>query len=197
MITNPIPRVSNPKQYRAIGIVFGSYKPFETNTLNKGYIHDENGFQINVVVLGKVLPLLRKHINLEKKYCWIVYPRNKNSDNLHLQISGVWDPINFAVRSPNYIDHLYKSLNSLNLKDNYFSIRGKLIFINISEKELIIKIFPSKLSKNSKYKSFKIMVKGVIPMNFINSFVSLEVTRKENTLLMDNYEIIEEKLLEN
>ena len=195
MIKNPIPKVSNNKQFRAIGIVFGVYKPHDKSLLNKGFIEDSNGLTIDAVVLGKALPLIRKYINFEKKYYWIVYPRNKNSDNIHLQIAGIWDPNNFKNNDEN-IKKTHDLLLSLDLKDNLFSIRGKLIFINTQEKDLIIKICPSRQNKNKKNKSFKILVKGEISMKYINSFVSLEVIRKDNTLFMEKFEIIEAKVSE-
>ena len=195
MIKNPIPKVSDEKQFRAIGIVFGMYKPHDNNSLNKGFIKDSSGLNIDAVVLGKALPLIRKFINFEKKYYWIVYPRNKNSDNIHLQIAGIWDPNNFKDNDENIIK-THDLLLSLNLKDNLFSIRGKLIFINTQEKDLIIKICPSSQNKNQKNKSFKILVKGEISMKYVNSFVSLEVVRKDNTLVMEKFEIIETELSE-
>ncbi len=194
MIKNPIPNVSNQKQFRAIGIVLANYKPHKSDCLNKGFLKDNNGFNIDAVVLGKALPLIRKFINFEKQYYWIVYPRNKNSDNFHIQIAGIWDPNNFVVSNENNIKTADELLNSMKLKNNFFSIRGKLVYINVPKKELIIKIFNSKPIKNLKNKSFKILVKGIIPMNFINSFISIEATRKNNTLFMDNFEIIEEEL---
>ena len=193
MIKNPIPKVSNNKQFRAIGIVFGLYKPHDNNLLNKGFIEDSNGLKIDSVVLGKALPLIKKFINFEKKYYWIVYPRNKNSENIHLQIVGIWDPNNFKNIDDENNKKTHDLLLSLDLKDNLFSIRGKLIFINIQEKELIIKICPSNQNKNKKNKSFKILVKGEISMKYINSFVSLEVIRKENALCLEKFEIIDAK----
>ena len=195
MIKSPIPKVTNNKQFRAIGIVFGMYKPHESNFLNKGVIEDLNGLKIDAVVLGKALPIIKKFINFEKKYYWIVYPRNKNSDNIHLQIAGIWDPNNFKNNDEN-IKKTHDLLLSLDLKDNLFSIRGKLIFINTQEKDLIIKICPSSQNKNQKNKSFKILVKGEISMKYVNSFVSLEVVRKDNTLVMEKFEIIEAKVSE-
>ncbi len=88
-------------------------------------------------------------------------------------------------------------LHSFDLKDNLFSIRGKLIFVNIQEKELIIKICPSNKSKNQKNKSFKILVKGEISIKYINSFVSLDVMRIENSLFLEKFEIIEDKTSES
>ena len=194
MIKSPIPKVSNEKQFRAIGIVCGMYKPHENNLLNKGFIEDSNGFKIDAVVLGKVLPVIKKFINFERQYFWIVYPRNKDSNNIHLQIAGIWDPNNFKNDNDCEINKNHDLLHSLNLKDNLFSIRGKLIFINIQEKELIIKICPSNQSKN---KSFKILVKGEISMKYINSFVSLEVIRIENSLFLEKFEIIEDTTSES
>ena len=195
MIKSPISKVTNNKQFRAIGIVFGKYKPNDNNLLNKGFIEDSSGLNIDAVVLGKALPLIKKFINFENKYYWIVYPRNKNSDNIHLQIAGIWDPNNFKNNDEN-IKKTHDLLLSLDLKDNLFSIRGKLIFINTQEKDLIIKICPSRQNKNKKNKSFKILVKGEISMKYINSFVSLEVIRKDNTLFMEKFEIIEAKVSE-
>ena len=197
MIKSPIPKVSNKKQFRAIGIVCGMYKPHENNLLNKGFIEDSNGLKIDAVVLGKVLPVIKKFINFEKQYYWIVYPRNKDSNNIHLQIAGIWDPSNFKNNDYSKINKTHDLLLSLDLKDNLFSIRGKLIFINIQEKELIIKICPSNQSKNKKNKSFKILVKGEISMKYINSFVSLEVIRIENSLFLEKFEIIEDKTSES
>ena len=193
MFKSPIPKVSNKKQFRAIGIVYGMYKPHENNSLNKGFIKDVNGLKIDAVVLGKALPILKKFINFEKQYYWIVYPRNKDSSKIHLQIVGIWDPNNFKNNNDESINKTHDLLLSLDLKDNLFSIRGKLIFINTQEKELIIKICPSNQSKNKKNKSFKILVKGEISMKYINSFVSLEVMRIENSLFLEKFEIIEAK----
>ena len=193
MIKSPIPKVSNKKQFRAIGIVCGMYKPHENNLLNKGFIEDSNGLKIDAVVLGKALPVIKKFINFEKQYFWIVYPRNKDSNNIHLQIAGIWDPSNFKNVDNYKINKTHDLLLSLDLKDNLFSIRGKLIFINSQEKELIIRICPS----NQKNKSFKILVKGEISMKHINSFVSLEVIRIENSLFLEKFEIIEDYINES
>ena len=193
MIKSPIPKVSNKKQFRAIGIVCGMYKPHESNLINKGFIEDSNGLKIDAVVLGKALPVIKKFINFEKQYFWIVYPRNKDSNNIHLQIAGIWDPSNFKNVDNYKINKTHDLLLSLDLKDNLFSIRGKLIFINSQEKELIIRICPS----NQKNKAFKILVKGEISMKHINSFVSLEVIRIENSLSLEKFEIIEDYINES
>ena len=91
MLINPIPQVTDPLQYRAIGIVNGKFTPLSSEQLNRGFLIDDKDEKIETVVLGKALSLLKKHIDLKKSYYWIVYPKNKNTQNLHyrLQASGI------------------------------------------------------------------------------------------------------------
>ena len=192
MIKNPIQEVTNKLQYRAIGIVKGIYKPNNIDQLNRGTLTDKEGKILETVILGKAIALIKKHINLEKNYFWIVYPRNKNINNLHLQVAGIWDPYelnqvdnNNSEKDPNEL------LEELNLNNNYFSIRGELVYVNTQKKEIVIKICSSPLSKRSKYTTFKIIIEGEISLQFLNNFVSLDVIRDGTTLRMVKYEIIE------
>ena len=192
MIKSPIQKVTENLQNRAIGIIYGSYKPLNTESLNKGILKDQNNLPLDAVVLGKTLPLIKKYIDFNKKYFFIVYPRNKNSDSLHLQIAGIWDPNSFNKEQKDHSQNPHEILKNFNLKDNYFSIRGKLIFVKIPEKEVIIKITPSKIL-NNKNKSFKLILKAELPLNLINSFLSIDALRDGNSLRMENFEVIENK----
>ncbi len=192
MIKNPIQEVTNKLQYRAIGIVKGIYKPNNIDQLNRGTLTDKEGKIIETVILGKAIALIKKYINLEKDYFWIVYPRNKNINNLHLQVAGIWDPYklnqvdnNNSEKDPNDL------LEELNLNNNYFSIRGELVYVNTQKKEIVIKICSSPPSKRSKYSTFKIIIEGEISLQYLNNFVSLDVIRDGSTLRMVKYEIIE------
>jgi len=191
MTRNPIQEVSNKLQYRAIGITHGVYKPMNDENINKGSIVDKNETVLDTVVLGRAIPLMKKYIDLKKNHYWIVYPRNKNTSKLHLQIAGIWDPINLNSEGSDTHKDNEALLNLINLQDNFFSIRGKLIFVNTAGKELIIKIYSSHKSKRQNNNSFKISLKGEIPKDFINSFISIDTLRKGNTLFLKNYEVIE------
>ena len=195
MLKNPIPKVTNKLQYRAIGIVNGKFNPNDNEQLNRGYLTDNNGEKIETVILGKALSLLKKHIDLKKSYFWVVYPKNKNTQNLHLQVAGIWDPYqlnDFPINSSKI--NFSRLLEELELKDNYFSVRGELVFVNTQKKEVVIKICSASKKQNQKNRNFKLVIKGELSLELLNSFLSLDVIRDGNSLKLLNYEIVEKNL---
>ena len=198
MLKNPIPKVTNQLQHRAIGIINGKFTPLSSEQLNRGFLIDNKDEKIETVVLGKALSLLKKHIDLKKSYYWIVYPKNKNTQNLHLQVAGIWDPYqlnDFPTDSPK--TNFSKLLEELDLKDNYFSVRGELVFVNTQKKEVVIKICHAIKSKNLKNKDFKLVIKGELSIELLHSFVSLDINRDGNSLKLIKYEVIEKNLSRN
>ena len=198
MLKNPIPQVTNQLQYRAIGIINGKFTPDDSEQLNRGFLIDNKGEKIETVVLGKALSIIKKHIDLKKSYYWVVYPKNKNTQNLHLQVAGIWDPYqlnNFPNDSSK--TNFSKLLKELDLKDNYFSVRGELVFVNTQKKEFVIKISSASKLKNLKNKNFKLVIKGELSLELLNSFVSLDINRDGNALKLIKYEVIEKDLSEN
>ena len=198
MLKNPIPQVSNKLQYRAIGIINGKFTPHNSDKLNQGFLTDKKGEKIETVVLGKALSLLKKHIDLKKSYYWVVYPKNKNTQNLHLQIVGIWDPYQLNdFPNDSSKTNFSKLLKELDLKDNYFSVRGELVFVNTQKKEIVIKVCSSSKVKNFKNKNFKLVIKGELSLQLLNSFVSLDIDRDGNSLKLLKYEVIKNDLSKN
>ncbi len=198
MLKNPIPQVTNQLQYRAIGIINGKFTPHDGEQLNRGFLVDNKGEKIETVILGKALSLLKKHIDLNKSYFWVVYPKNKNTQNLHLQVAGVWDPYklnNFPNDSSK--TKFSKLLEELDLRDNYFSVRGELVFVNTQKKEIVIKICSASKLKKLKNKNFKLVIKGELSLELLNSFVSLDINRQGNALKLLSYEVIEKDFSKN
>ena len=192
MLKNPIPKVTNQLQYRAIGIIYSKFIPNDTEQLNRGFLTDKNGEKIETVILGKALSLLKKHIDLKKSYYWIVYPKNKNTQSLHLQVAGIWDPYKLNDLPKNSSKtNFSKLLEELDLKDNFFSVRGELVFVNSQKKEFVIKVCLASKLKKLKNKNFKLVIKGELPLEFLNSFVSLDVMREGNSLKLLDYVVIE------
>ena len=198
MLKNPIPQVTNKLQYRAIGIINGKFTPNDSEQLNRGFLIDNKGEKIETVVLGKALSLLKKHIDLNKSYYWIVYPKNKNAQNLHLQVAGIWDPYQLNdFPNDSSKTNFPKLLEKIDLKDNYFSVRGELVFVNAKKKEFVIKICSASKSKNLKNKNFKLVIKGELSLELLNSFLSLDINRDGNALKLINYEVIEKNPSKN
>jgi len=191
MIKTPIQKVTDKLQYRAIGIFNGVYNPHLVEELHRGLLIDNQGTKIETVVLGKALSVLKKHINLKNNHFWIVYPKNKNSQNLHLQIAGIWDPYELnKIKYANTKKNTFELLEEINLSDNYFSIRGELVYVNTKKKELVIKICSSPQAKKQKNNNFKLVIQGELSINFLNNFLSLDVVRIGSTLRMMKYEVI-------
>ena len=195
MLKNPIPKVTNQLQHRAIGIINGKFIPHDVKHLNRGFLIDNEGEKIETVILGKALSLIKKHIDLKKSYFWIVYPKNKNTQNLHLQVAGVWDPYQLNdFPNDSSKTNFSKLLKELNLKDNYFSVRGELVFVNTQKKEVVIKVSCASKLNNLKNKNFKLVIKGELSLEIVNSFVSLDIIRDGNSLILLNYEVIQKNL---
>ena len=198
MIKSPIQRVTDKLQYRAIGIVSGFYSPNDKDQLNRGTITDNQGKEIETVILGKALSLIKKYINFKSSYFWIVYPKNKNTQSLHLQVAGIWDPYQFNKdTNDSSRKEPIELLSEFNLNDNYFSIRGELVYVNTKKKEFIMRICSSQQTKKLKNNNFKLVIEGELSFEYLNNFVSLDVIRVGETLKLVNYEVIEKNSQKN
>ena len=74
--------------------------------------------------------------------------------------------------------------------DDYFSIRGELIFTKPEEKELVIKIRQKPRNHKKKAIPFKVSLKGQVPINYLKHFISLDVRRVDYQLLVEDFQII-------
>jgi len=193
MQNHPIPSFTDPMQYRAIGIVRGIYKPQDDENFTRGTLIDSSGNEIDSVVLGRVITLIRNYVSLEKPHLWVVYPRCRNDQNLHLQITGIWEPSTLKKEvEENKIKSSSFEFASDDVKegDNYFSIRGELIFTKPDEKEVVIKIRQKPRNQQKKALPFKVKLKGDIPINHLKSFISLDVRRVDYHLIIEDFQII-------
>ena len=195
MQKHPIPAVTDPLQYRAIGIVRGIYKPQDDENFTRGAIVDSKGHEIDSVVLGRVITLIRNHVSLEKPHLWVVYPRCRNNQNLHLQITGIWEPSTLNKdcmenEELNEGSDLKVDSDDLLEGDDYFSIRGELIFTKPEEKEVVIKIRQKPRNQQKRALPFKLNLKGEVPINYLKHFISLDVRRVDYQLLVEDFQII-------
>ncbi|MFM7754092.1 MAG: hypothetical protein ACKO58_06835 [Cyanobium sp.] len=202
-IAHPIPPVSEPLQYRAIGVVRGTYVPAEADQITRGQIHTEDGEQIEAVVLGRLLTLMRRHLDLAQPHLWVAYPRCREQGGLHLQLVGIWEPSTLAS-SPSTADQpAEEESNSAELPtsaeiptdalpegDDYFSVRGELIFTKPETGDLVIKVRQLPRADGQRPAPFKLQLHGEIPLEHLRHFVAIEARRQGQQLLVERFEVI-------
>lgn len=183
MRQHPIPPVNEPLQFRAIGIVRGTYCPTKTDVLTRGNLTTVDGNAIDAVLLGRVLSLVKRHLNLEQEHLWVVYPRSRDDQKLHLQVVGVWEPSTLASDEEDLADSLPEG-------DGFFSVRGELIYTKPETGDLVIKIRQLPRADGSRPQPFKLQLKGNIPLEHLRHFLDLRVRLQGELLQIEHWEVI-------
>jgi hypothetical protein len=199
MRQHPIPPVTEELQYRAIGVVRGIYEPADGDQLTRGLMRCADGTAIEAVVLGRLLTLMRRHLDLTIPHLWVVYPRSRDEQVLHLQLVGVWEPSTLTGPS-NLTDTLTDPLadpeepetpsDELPEGDDYFSVRGELIYTRPETGDLVVKVRQLPRPDGSKPLPFKLQIKGEIPLEHLRHFVALDLRRHGQELQLEAFEVI-------
>lgn len=209
----PIPPASEPMQYRAIGLIRGKYQPSEEQ-FTRGEVLTDDGVAVGAVLLGRIMSLVKKHLDLEESHLWVVYPRTreKGDTGLHVQIVGVWEPEKLnrsseADESPSEADESpgedaasedkpedsqvaapeqpeLPPIAASELDDKYFSVRGEIIFQSPEDKQLLVKIRRSPRAGDDQSKAFKVALQGVLEGRAVGYFWDLNVQREGNELVL-------------
>jgi hypothetical protein len=171
-------------QYRAIGLIAGQYQP-STEQMTQGTLISSEGTKIDAVLLGRVISLIKNHLDLATEHLWVVYPRTKqDEENLHVQIMGVWEPETLE-QDPSALDLESESAQNFpEVKDGYFSIRGAVVFHSEEDKKVVVKINQSPRRKTDKAKSFKLELKGALPSKGIGHFWEFQVQLQGKELVI-------------
>lgn len=184
----PIPPPSEPKQYRAIGLVRGRYTPSEEE-FTCGTVVTADNTELKAVLLGRVMSLVRNHLDLAQEHLWVVYPRTREaSQELHVQIMGVWEPETLKKDESEETEETEKapppSAEPL-LEDGFFSIRGEVVFLAAEENHVVVKIQQAPRKSSQKAKAFKLNLQGNLPgARTVGYFWDLQVKRQDNALLI-------------
>ena len=242
MRPHPIPPVTEPLQYRAIGVVRGTYVPADADQLTRGVIRTDDGDELEAVVLGRLLTLMRRHLDLALPHLWVVYPRCREEGGLHLQMVGVWEPSTLAATqiaterpeaSPEAVlpdtevavavaaaDEAAAAEaveavaaesesaesesaeaepaalpatscgDALPEGDNYFSVRGELVYTRPEDGQLVVKVRQLPRADGQRPAPFKIQLSGAVPLEHLRHFVSLQVRREGQLLQVQDLEVI-------
>ena len=195
MRQHPISPVTEPTQYRAIGVVRGVYVPTDAEQLTRGVIRTADGTELEAVVLGRLLTLMRRHLNLEEPHLWVVYPRSREEEGLHLQMVGVWEPSTLAASEesePPTVEpaSTESDADALPEGDDYFSVRGELIYTRPETGDLVVKVRVMPRPDGSRPVPFKLQLKGEVPLEHLRHFVALNLRRQGQLLQMESFEVI-------
>ena len=193
----PIPPPSEARQFRAIGILQGLYEPSEEQ-FNRGELVTREGLRLDAVLLGQVMSLVKKYLDLSLPHLWVVYPRTRDEEPMHVQLVGVWSPEGFEAHDTesaaeesktddNVVEASLSPLESLHppLKDGFFSIRGQVIQQDPERHSLFVKIQQTSRKKNKAAKAFKLKLIGDIPQKPMGYFWDFEVVRDGDTLKIE------------
>ena len=254
MRQHPISPVTEPTQYRAIGVVRGQYVPADPEQPTRGMIRTADGSEIEAVVLGRLLTLMRRHLDLAEPHLWVVYPRTREQNHLHLQMVGVWEPSTLdqdhqplpdgaaqdgsdaevagepaaatataasgleteptagaglsgdapqavvseqdpesGLASPVAATSAAASsgADALPEGDDYFSVRGELIYTRPETGDLVIKVRQQPRPDGSRPVPFKLQLRGEIPLEHLRHFVSLDLRRQGQQLNLESLEVLE------
>jgi hypothetical protein len=175
----PIPPPSHPRQYRAIGLIRARYQ-ISGEQMTQGMLVTPEGTEIEAVLLGRVISLIKKHLDLNKDHLWVVYPRTRAKDeHLHVQIVGVWEPETLSQTSNSATSAEER------VEDGYFSIRGEVVFYSQEQEAVVIKIkqFPRKEGEKSKF--FKLNLKGTLSDRPLRRFWDLKVRLQGEILTIE------------
>jgi hypothetical protein len=209
----PISPPSEPRQYRAIGLVRGRYKPQEEQ-FNRGDVITDEGAVIDAVLLGRVTSLIKNYINLETPHLWVVYPRTRQDEetkelDLHLQIVGVWEPETLGLpgEDPQAKDEALEAevppepagedadlaedtsatTRTVTVSnENYFSIRGEILSYDDDTQMMVVKILQTNKQDTKGIKAFRLTVVGQLTGKTVGYFWELDVERRDKQLVMLN-----------
>lgn len=214
----PIPPPSEPMQYRAIGLVRGRYCA-TSDQFTQGSLVTADGVELNAVLLGRIMSLVKNHLDLEKEHLWVVYPRTRQeNDSLHIQIVGVWEPENLAKTSqeedgtdlasqvlerpengstkkssrqkPAKEEIAETPKPSSEIPDGEFSVRGEVVYQSFETRSLVVKIKQAPRKPTDKPKYFKLKLQGVLATKAVGKFWDFKVKRDADALAIENAEAI-------
>ena len=205
----PIAPPSEPMQYRAIGLVRGTYTPLDPTQINRGNLVTADGASIDAVLLGRVTSLVKKYLDLSLPHLWVVYPRTRHETDddsdpdLHLQIVGVWEPETLGLPGETPGVNGSKEIAEADpapvpptsdlptVEENFFSVRGEVVKYSPESQAITVKILQgAKRSPGDPPKSLKLTLQGAIEGRTVGYFWDFRLKRQGKILILDQASVV-------
>ena len=165
------------------------FRPESEDQSTRGHLIAADGEELDAVVLGRMLTLMRRHLDMDKSHLWVVYPRCREAGQLHLQIAGIWEPSTLSSADAE-TDSEHVSMDELPEGDDYFSIRGELIYTKPEASEVVVKLRQQPRADGFRPLPFKLQLSGDVELAQLRHFVSLDVRRQGQMLQVQSAEVI-------
>jgi len=193
-------------QYRAIGLVRGTYTPLDPTQINRGNLVTDDGASIDSVLLGRITSLVKKYLDLSLPHLWVVYPRTRHETDddsdpdLHLQVVGVWEPetlglpgetpgVTAATEAPAADPTPVPDLPTV--EENFFSVRGEVVKYSPESQAITVKILQgAKRAPEDPPKSFKLTLQGSIEGRTVGYFWDFRLKRQGKILILDQASVV-------
>ena len=200
MRQEPIPKPSEPMQFRAIGLLRGRYIRSE-DQLTRGHLLMEDGSKIDALILGRVISLVKNHMDLVAEHLWVVYPRTDDrTKQLQVQVMGIWEPETLQNRPPvleSNTDGTLRAMppkspvvSSQDLPDDYFSIRGEVVYQSGDKAQIAVKIKQVSRRDTKKSRAFKLQLQGVLEDKALHQFWDFKAQRQGDILVIQSAEFV-------
>lgn len=185
MQTQIFPPPDHSLQYRAIGLIRGKYRP-SPQRFSKGTLLTPDNTTMDAVLLGQLVNLAQKYLDLEQEQWWVVYPRTRaNAPHLHVQIQGVRSP---RSQNPSFVEK--QASNTLVNEPDTFSIRGEVVNQDPQTGYVIVKIRQAPRKPLGSAKAFRLKLDGFLPLRAVGWFWDLQVQREgEQLVIQDGQQI--------
>jgi len=181
-------------QFRAIGLLRARYVVSD-DQLSRGHLVTTDGIEISTVILGRVVSLVKKHIDLSQEHLWVVYPRTDDrSQKLQVQVVGVWEPETLQSRPPTLETNPTGGLQAVppkspvvdshHLPDGYFSVRGEVVYQSAEKEQIVVKVKQVSRKDPKKGRAFKLKLQGQVEQKALHQFWDFQVYRQGEQLVI-------------
>jgi len=102
----------------------------------------------------------------------------------------VWEPSTLAAGEEGESPAAESAQDALPEGDDYFSVRGELIYTRPESGDLVVKVRVMPRPDGSRPVPFKLQLKGDLPLEHLRHFVALNLRRQGQVLQLETFEVI-------
>lgn len=184
LLVNNLPiRPTEPLEYRAIGRLWGKYVP-SNELIYQGQLITADGVMLSTNLAKRASILVQNaRIDLLQEYLWTVYPRTPFKDSpTQIRVT--------LINVRNYKEYTDSVKNQLQLEADNFSVQGLVVYQDLEQGIVEVKIHRSPRRESEPSKDFQLKLIGFLPSNSMKKFWNFHVRRVGANLVIQSGECI-------